>query len=317
MVNLSIREKQSYVAKNSQEEYVMPNEAQGVVGTVRDGIEAANKALDLYNKVIDQIIPWKTFEDTIKELTRYQENYSNDAAKLVGDVKKLLLDSQDQYFSATQLVYEWCGVSSQLLQAYLTLFENFDEKKADAQKSILLKVLGDGIQKMESAKNELTRSSSSFNEAAGKLLTLQTQLANDFSTSSSYYASQVDTLRKQAYGGAAAGIVAGPFGLVISYSIAAGVLEGKLIPALKAKLASVQQFFTNLAASVTTAISTIDTTKDKLETEIKAIGEMKINTEATKFYVEYDNLMLNLLKESASNLIAQCIAYQKRHGKKN
>ena len=41
---------------------------------------------------------------------------------------------------------------------------------------------------------------------------------------------------------AAAGVVAGPFGLIISYSIAAGVVEGKLIPELKNKLKSVQNF---------------------------------------------------------------------------
>ncbi|XFB08579.1 hemolysin E, partial [Azotobacter salinestris] len=44
------------------------------------------------------------------------------------------------------------------------------------------------------------------------------------------YDMQVDKLRKEAYGGAAVGLVLGPFGLLISYSIAAGVLEGKLIP---------------------------------------------------------------------------------------
>ncbi|WP_435868150.1 hemolysin E, partial [Escherichia coli] len=46
---------------------------------------------------------------------------------------------------------------------------------------------------------------------------------------------------------AASNCVAGPFGLIISYSIAAGVVEGKLIPELKNKLKSVQNFFTTLS----------------------------------------------------------------------
>ncbi|TLP80878.1 hemolysin E, partial [Streptococcus pneumoniae] len=62
--------------------------------------------------------------------------------------------------------------------------------------------------------------------------------------------SQVDKIRKEAYAGAAAGVVAGPFGLIISYSIAAGVVEGKLIPELKNKLKSVQSFFTTLSNTV-------------------------------------------------------------------
>ncbi len=85
---------------------------------------------------------------------------------------------------------------------------------------------------------KLTKFQQRFRETAG----VDSQLTNDFSESS-YFQSQVDKIRKEAYAGAAAGVVAGPFGLIISYSIAAGVVEGKLIPELKNKLKSVQNFF--------------------------------------------------------------------------
>ncbi|EOU0395964.1 hemolysin HlyE, partial [Shigella sonnei] len=101
-------------------------------------------------------------------------------------------------------------------------------------------VLDDGITKLNEAQKSLLVSSQSFNNASGKLLALDSQLTNDFSEKSSYFQSQVDKIRKEAYAGAAAGVVAGPFGLIISYSIAAGVVEGKLIPELKNKLKSVQ-----------------------------------------------------------------------------
>ncbi|HCS2074616.1 TPA: hemolysin HlyE, partial [Shigella sonnei] len=104
-------------------------------------------------------------------------------------------------------------------------------------------VLDDGITKLNEAQKSLLVSSQSFNNASGKLLALDSQLTNDFSEKSSYFQSQVDKIRKEAYAGAAAGVVAGPFGLIISYSIAAGVVEGKLIPELKNKLKSVQSFF--------------------------------------------------------------------------
>ncbi|ENO4813871.1 TPA: hemolysin HlyE, partial [Shigella sonnei] len=99
-------------------------------------------------------------------------------------------------------------------------------------------VLDDGITKLNEAQKSLLVSSQSFNNASGKLLALDSQLTNDFSEKSSYFQSQVDKIRKEAYAGAAAGVVAGPFGLIISYSIAAGVVEGKLIPELKNKLKS-------------------------------------------------------------------------------
>ncbi|EHP3439911.1 hemolysin E [Escherichia coli] len=57
-----------------------------------------------------QVIPWQTFDETIKELSRFKQEYSQAASVLVGDIKTLLMDSQDKYFEATQTVYEWCGV---------------------------------------------------------------------------------------------------------------------------------------------------------------------------------------------------------------
>ena len=292
--------------------------ADKTVEVVKNAIETADGALDLYNKYLDQVIPWQTFDETIKELSRFKQEYSQAASVLVGDIKTLLMDSQDKYFEATQTVYEWCGVATQLLAAYILLFDEYNEKKASAQKDILIKVLDDGITKLNEAQKSLLVSSQSFNNASGKLLALDSQLTNDFSEKSSYFQSQVDKIRKEAYAGAAAGVVAGPFGLIISYSIAAGVVEGKLIPELKNKLKSVQSFFTTLSNTVKQANKDIDAAKLKLTTEIAAIGVIKTETETetTRFYVYYDDLMLSLLKEAAKKIINTCNEYQKRHGKK-
>ncbi|EER6637145.1 hemolysin HlyE [Escherichia coli] len=273
--------------------------ADKTVEVVKNAIETADGALDLYNKYLDQVIPWQTFDETIKELSRFKQEYSQAASVLVGDIKTLLMDSQDKYFEATQTVYEWCGVATQLLAAYIFLFDEYNEKKASAQKDILIKVLDDGITKLNEAQKSLLVSSQSFNNASGKLLALDSQLTNDFFRKKQLFQSQVDKIRKEAYAGAAAGVVAGPFGLIISYSIAAGVVEGKLIPELKNKLKSVQNFFTTLSNTVKQANKDIDAAKLKLTTEIAAIGEIKTETETTRFYVDYDDLMLSLLKEAA------------------
>ena len=153
--------------------------ADKTVEVVKNAIETADGALDLYNKYLDQVIPWQTFDETIKELSRFKQEYSQAASVLVGDIKTLLMDSQ--YFEATQTVYEWCGVATQLLAAYILLFDEYNEKKASAQKDILIKVLDDGITKLNEAQKSLLVSSQSFNNASGKLLALDSQLTNDFS----------------------------------------------------------------------------------------------------------------------------------------
>ncbi|ECO0662441.1 hemolysin E [Salmonella enterica subsp. enterica serovar Give] len=97
---------------------------------------------------------------------------------------------------------------------------------------------------------------------------------------------------------------------------AAGVIEGKLIPELNNRLKAVQNFFTSLSATVKQANKDIDAAKLKLATEIAAIGEIKTETETTRFYVDYDDLMLSLLKGAAKKMINTCNEYQQRHGKK-
>ncbi len=100
--------------------------ADKTVEVVKNAIETADGALDLYNKYLDQVIPWQTFDETIKELSRFKQEYSQAASVLVGDIKTLLMDSQDKYFEATQTVYEWCGVATQLLAVYILLFDEYN-----------------------------------------------------------------------------------------------------------------------------------------------------------------------------------------------
>ncbi len=154
--------------------------ADKTVEVVKNAIETADGTLDLYNKYLDQVIPWQTFDETIKKMSCFKQEYSQESV-LVGDIKTLLMDSQDKYFEATQTVYEWCGVATQLLAAYILLFDEYNEKKASAQKDILIKVLDDGITKLNEAQKSLLVSSQSFNNASGKLLALDSQLTNDFS----------------------------------------------------------------------------------------------------------------------------------------
>uniref|UniRef100_UPI001FCCE018 hemolysin E n=1 Tax=Escherichia coli TaxID=562 RepID=UPI001FCCE018 len=53
--------------------------ADKTVEVVKNAIETADGALDLYNKYLDQVIPWQTFDETIKELSRFKQEYSQAA----------------------------------------------------------------------------------------------------------------------------------------------------------------------------------------------------------------------------------------------
>lgn len=287
-----------------------------IVGTVKEGVEAANEAFDLYKKFVSTIIPWDIFTNTIKELNNAKNQYSVEAASFVGEITTLILDSIDQYDSASLEVYRWCKSSSPLLEEYINLFASIkDPAVAEAQKLLMNTILEEGEKKLGNALHILQQSKSSFNGASGKLQTLLTILDNDFKEGSSYYNQAVDELRAKAYGGAASGAFFGPIGVAISYSIASGVVEGKLIPDLKKAFAEVEKKFNDLEKTVSQAIVDIVDTKGKIDAKISSVNKILADIEETKnfvkIWVKIPAKMFEPLKKSVNQLIQSCKEYIK------
>lgn len=83
-------------------------EARVVIEVVKQGIETADKALTMYDKIVDRVIPWKTFNETLVELDQFRKDYSVESAALIGEVKTFMMNGIDAYFAASQNVYEVC-----------------------------------------------------------------------------------------------------------------------------------------------------------------------------------------------------------------
>lgn len=294
----------------------MPTELtpKDVVELIDKSIKTAEEALDLYNKVVDQLVPWKTFEETITNIERYKDDYSKEAAELVGKTKTLLLDSQDKYYMSTQSIYRWCGLTIKIIPIFIKTLDTSDQ--SDFQHKLIMKVLDDGIEKINDAIKLLGESSASFNLTSGNLTALDSRLKHDFDNKSSYFKSRVDQIRKEAYGGAASGLIAGPFGLVISYSIAVGVVEGKLIPELNKKLTETKEFFIKLRTDVANAGKEIGNIKDKLKDEVKELGNLGAEVDSAKTIFDLCTPEFRaLITESADSLLKACDEYQIRHGR--
>lgn len=221
------------------------------VDTVYKGMKAGSDAIDLYNKMVNQAIPWATFEKYIEELKSAKEQYSEEATAIVGEVQTLLMASKDEYKSSTKAVYRWCDTAAVLMDQFMVLFASTTDKDlAEAQLTLLTEVLEEGQKAMTDAILQLEASSKSCNGAAGKLTYLNAVLKQDFSKGSDYYEAAVDKVRTEAYAGAVAGAVSGPEGLAIAYSIAAGVVEGSLIPELDKAFAETQAGFEKITKLV-------------------------------------------------------------------
>lgn len=290
------------------------DQVKAAVDTIDTALDASSKAIDVYNKAVDQVIPWGTFEQASNDLSEHAKSYSERAAGLVGDVKVKLEDCSSEYFKASQSVYEWCLLCSRALVGYIKLLD--DGKRAEGVKAIVLKVLEVGEKALTDAQANLHESSKSFNSALGKLNELIPILESDYDSQSTYFKGQVAKIRKEAYGGAAVGFVFGPFGAAISYGIAAGVAEGDLIPKLKEQLAKVKKRFQSTKTLIDTTIDAINDAKAKLEEQITILGDMKADVQETALWVSLDDVLLDLLKESANRLIEKCNNFVRERSRK-
>lgn len=281
----------------------------GGLDIAKEGIATLDKGFELYNKILDKIVPWSELNKTITKLDKYRSDYSEEASALIGDVKTKMMDGMDAYTRATQSVYEWCGLAVRLLATYKILFTGqMNQGKFAASRTFLLQVLEDGIKKMTVGQKELGDSSASFNVAAGKLTQLNHRLAADFDKNSEYCQSQISHIRAVAYGAAA------PF-LIFGLPIAAGIVEGILVPELHRKMAAIKKWYEDVSADVQNSFKDIDDTKAKLQEEIRNIGELKVQTKETETYIEVDNTpeLKEIILKSVLDLIAKCEAYRIRH----
>lgn len=281
----------------------------------KQGFEIVDKGLELYTKVLDEVVPWKSIEETVKGLDRYRDNYSNEAADIIGEIKTLILNTTDKYFSAKQSIYEWCSLTIRFIATYKLLFDKHDEKNFPAQKTVLLKALDDGMEKMTAAHVKLEEISTSFKLVTGKLTTLIAQLDIDFDKKSEYFKAVNAKIRREAYGTAAVGAVLGPFGLILSYSIASGIVEGQVIPEIQRKVVEIKNFYENLKKQIEKANTDIKNAKSKLDTDIGTVGLESTQTEQTQAASEpldMDRLHDDIIG-TVNKLVVQCEEFKKRN----
>lgn len=281
------------------------NEAIAAIETAKMDILKADEAVDFFNKVLDQTVPWHTFSDSLFEMDKYRSDYSVETAALILEIKRLVLDSMDKYFMATRNIYGWCNVASHLLTAYVNLFQNINREKSAAQKAILLEVLNTGIDKMMNVQYDLNIISTDFTEASTKLSMLQVRFDNEFHETDDWYRLKIRQLQEKVNNGSSS---IGPFGVFV------GADTRELSTRLDEKLASSKQFYSQLKRNINIAFIDIEEARIKLNDEIRIFGKLKMQTEETKPFESFDDATLrDTVIRFAESLSNKCNEYRKRH----
>lgn len=280
------------------------------IATAKEAIDTANDALNLYNKVLDQIVPWNGFKEMIKKYDMGGADYSHESANLIGKIKTQLLNVKDEYDSATQTIYEWCGISINLLKTYINLFNGGDASKQTVQKKFVANVLDNGMKKIQKAQEKLDDVIVYLNKTSEHLTALGNRLYNDYDENSEYFRHRKERIVRQSH--QAAEEKSGPTGAT---GIASTLIEEKLLRELKERLNSIREFNENLKTTVDQALIDAKQTKEKLDAKMQRMNELKTRVAESEPYALDDHVaeLRNSAIQSAENLIANCNDYRNNH----
>lgn len=278
------------------------------IQTANKALKTSEDAIKLYSNVLDRVVPWKAFQQTLTKLDRYKEYYSPQSTQLIGEIKTLMNDGIDAYHRASKFVFKWSDVVIPLLSTYVELFNEHTVDKAHTQKDLLVEVLTEGLIEMKAAQQAIAESSISFNQATGKLTTLNSRFQVEFNEESEFFQSTIDKLYLGYYVGTA---IFSYFGMTFALS----ALKEEYIPQLKEMLKETEDYYNHLKSKVDQAFHDIDDTKNKLNVEIVEIGELKIKTKETNSFIDLDDIpeLRDTLVQSAQNLIDNCNEYRRKH----
>ena len=118
--------------------------------------------------------------------------------------------------------------------------------------------------------------------------------------------------RSEAYGGAAVGLIFGPIGLIISYSIAAGVTEGMSIPNIEADFAKQREVISGYITGFETMRSETNALQKELDGRRKKLIEIHAKLSATGVLAGNTALKampmihFNTVRQTAEGLLAAC-----------
>lgn len=282
-------------------------EAKLVMHTVKRGIETANEALNLFEKLVEQVLPVKEFSESLNELDKFQNEYSTESAVLISEIKAHIFDGMNGYLLASQMIYEWTGIATMHLNLYASLFNGYDARRAEAQKQLLIRMLDSGVVKMNEAQDQLGNSSMCFNSAAGRLTVLRKRFEFEFDEKSDYFQKKIQKIRIKS---SIAGVALGWMGMIFVPKWS----KKKFINKLMDKLNELKKFYDNLNDKVQDAMRNIVTAKVILKKEVNYISDLKVQTQQTITFVQLDDVpdLRDTVIESIRNLTTKCEEYRNK-----
>lgn len=263
------------------------SDAKLVLTTINEAVNATNEALNVYDKLIENVIPWDRFKVNLDEMEKLSDDVSTETGLFFGQIKTDMLDGFDGYFHASSKIYEWVSLVESHMKLYVKLFDNHDAQRAETQKVFLIKMLENGIAQLTEAVAELGKSSQDFKSVRDKLLALR---------------------RK--------------FGPKFDGKFAESLISEKDLTVnpddLWRMVNEILKFYGSLKKNANQTKQNIVHAKRILRADIRLISELKTQVQQKVRFVHADESsdLRAMVIHSAERLIGTCAEYRKRHNNK-
>lgn len=242
-------------------------------------IEAATRALELYNEHLDPSIPWNNLTITVDLLSNNTEDYSKEARAFLPRIREYLLSGLHNYFQATQKVYQWSARATPTLTSYL---------EAMNATTLLINVLDSETVQLNESISELNDVSAQFDKAHTELLSLRDQFNIDLKEDSTFFRGRLQS--------------------------AGAASKELLIRQMKNQLELIQ----NTQNMVNSARENTLIAQEAIKDEMNKIIEWKGTIVSTQHVVsKLSEEHRNIIAMAIKNLLQECEVYRKRHGQSN
>lgn len=82
------------------------NNPQNAFDITNDGVDTANKAIELCDKLLDRLNSMEKLDKTFTKLEKFHRDNSIEIAQLIRETETLVMNSKDEYFSISQNIYQ-------------------------------------------------------------------------------------------------------------------------------------------------------------------------------------------------------------------
>lgn len=285
----------------------------------------------IYNRDIDQSIPWKRLLSDLSSINLKYEYHSSTAMNLLKKIRDEVTAGVNNYYESSSKMYEWAAYASSSLNIYLQILDSTQYNGTD----FIVNVLDDGIAKINASIPLLEQVSRNFRTASNDLESMSQEFASTKIQKTDEYQNKQSQIRLHGYvgGGTAVLVLSGMASVLaiafcppcapivaaaaaaatatVGFGSTAAAVELKNIADIDKLIETLHDQYNKLSVAVKNTSNSMDKAIEGIRSEINRLGYLRSSIKQTDQYIAMS--FLPAIRISVQNLIKKCDDYMIAH----